>query len=346
MISHPDDKYEQEADRVADGVMRLLEPSPPRQGVEAEKELLPSEPLVQRRAIADCGGSEVPPMMHEVLRSPGQPLEPQPRAFMESRFGHDFSHVRIHTDSQAAETAYSVNARAFTIGRDVVFGAGEYAPGTLSGNKLLAHELVHVLQQGGGGRTAISGGKTPPIITPRLTHRPILSRMQITRVDEDVPICGGHDVTWRLTLNNPAPCDGFMVQHVRMYERKNECPNPPPEQLFKKPADECWEAHWKVHAGDREDKDNTDTFGDRASLDSSGRRAVTGLIRFFCESTTGDLNELWTTKHSTCGSPATTTEPSWWRRGRAIDAGTHWVAIIWKCCGEGGLGWSKQVAKP
>ncbi len=91
--------------------------------------------------------SFVPPVVHEVLRSPGQPLDPATRAFMEPRFGHDFSRVRVHTDAKAAESARAVDALAYTLGRDVVFGAGQYAPGSPTGQRLMAHELAHTLQQ-------------------------------------------------------------------------------------------------------------------------------------------------------------------------------------------------------
>jgi hypothetical protein len=89
-----------------------------------------------------------PAIVHEVLRSPGQPLDAQTRAFMEPRFGHDFSKVRIHTDARAAESAQAVSAHAYTAGRDVVFGRGQYSPSTQAGRILLAHELTHVVQQG------------------------------------------------------------------------------------------------------------------------------------------------------------------------------------------------------
>lgn len=113
-----------------------------------EKETL----KLQRQAVGEQGGFEVPPLVHEVLRSPGQPLDEQTRAFMEPRFGHDFSRVRVHTDDKAAESARAVSARAYTVGRYVVMGQGEYAPGTDVGRRLLAHELVHVVQQSGGER--------------------------------------------------------------------------------------------------------------------------------------------------------------------------------------------------
>jgi hypothetical protein len=89
----------------------------------------------------------VPPVVQDVLASPGQPLGPEARTFMEPRFGHDFSQVRVHTDAEAAKSARAVSALAYTVGQDVVFGAGQYAPGTHNGSALLAHELVHTLQQ-------------------------------------------------------------------------------------------------------------------------------------------------------------------------------------------------------
>ena len=82
-----------------------------------------------------------------ILQGGGQPLPQSERAFFEPRFGHDFSQVRVHTDSQAAETASAVNARAFTLGRNIVFGAGQYQPRGSEGRHLLAHELTHVVQQ-------------------------------------------------------------------------------------------------------------------------------------------------------------------------------------------------------
>ena len=82
------------------------------------------------------------------LGSPGRSLDPATRAAMEPRFGHDFSHVRIHTDRQAETSARAVNANAYTVGRDIVFGRDQYSPGSSEGRHLLAHELSHVVQQG------------------------------------------------------------------------------------------------------------------------------------------------------------------------------------------------------
>jgi hypothetical protein len=91
----------------------------------------------------------VPPIVQEVLRSSGQPLDAETRSFMEPRFGHDFSQVRVHADPRAATSARAVNALAYTVGQHLVFGAGHYAPDTTEGRRMVAHELAHVVQQEG-----------------------------------------------------------------------------------------------------------------------------------------------------------------------------------------------------
>jgi hypothetical protein len=98
----------------------------------------------------------LPSSANDVLASPGQPLDAATRALMESRFGHDFSRVRIHTDARATDAARSVHALAYTVGNDVVFGAGHYTPQMTAGQKLIAHELAHVIQQ-----TSTSGHLRP-----------------------------------------------------------------------------------------------------------------------------------------------------------------------------------------
>lgn len=87
------------------------------------------------------------PAAAPVVQASGAPLEHGTREFMERRFGHDFSRVRVHTDSTAASSAKLANAEAYTVGANVVFGSGQYAPGSPSGRELLAHELAHVVQQ-------------------------------------------------------------------------------------------------------------------------------------------------------------------------------------------------------
>ena len=147
-IGSPNDAYEREADRVAEQVMRMPEPNVQRKCAECEEH----EKKTLRRSENGIGPEHeaAPPIVHDVLGGSGRPLDPSVRSFMEPRFGHDFSNVRIHTDERAAESARSINAFAYTAGRDVVFGAGQYQPGSQSGRRLIAHELQHVRQQGGG----------------------------------------------------------------------------------------------------------------------------------------------------------------------------------------------------
>jgi Domain of unknown function (DUF4157) len=106
---------------------------------------------LQRKAAASQSagpfGAVVPPIVHDVLRSSGKPLDADTRAFMEPRFRYDFSQVRVLADSAAGSAAQAIHARAYTHGHNIVFGAGEYSPATAEGKKLLAHELTHVVQQ-------------------------------------------------------------------------------------------------------------------------------------------------------------------------------------------------------
>lgn len=121
-------------------------------GGECEECRQKREVVMQRAAVSATPVNEngVPPIVHEVLSSPGQSLDAGTRAFMEPRFGYDFSQVRVHTDARAAESARAVNALAYTVGRDVVFGTGQYRPEASEGKRLMAHELTHTIQQDSG----------------------------------------------------------------------------------------------------------------------------------------------------------------------------------------------------
>lgn len=170
-ISTPGDQYEQEADRVAEQVMQMSAPHDATRGSAPAHHL---NPLLQRKCEA-CEDEQqgaarpeeetlqpkeltgrVPHITPEVqsqinqLRSGGQPLPQHVRAFFEPRFGHDFSQVRIHADGPAVESARKVSALAYTVGQDIVLGAGQTSYETPGGMRLLAHELTHVMQQGGG----------------------------------------------------------------------------------------------------------------------------------------------------------------------------------------------------
>ena len=117
---------------------------------------------VQRRRGNHTEPGSVPPIVHEVLRSAGQPLDAATRAYFEPRFGHDFSKVRIHAGDQAAESAYAINARAYTVGQHLILGAERPTLHSTEGRKLLAHELTHVVQQKGSPETNASQLKIGP----------------------------------------------------------------------------------------------------------------------------------------------------------------------------------------
>ena len=106
--------------------------------------------IFQPKQAHDTPGMTAPPVVDEVLRSPGMPIEPSTREFMESRFGHDFGDVRLHTGPKAAESARAVDALAYTVGSDVVFGEGQQSLQGDAGREVLAHELTHVVQQSTG----------------------------------------------------------------------------------------------------------------------------------------------------------------------------------------------------
>jgi Domain of unknown function (DUF4157)/OmpA family/Lysine-specific metallo-endopeptidase len=160
-INTPGDIHEQEADAMADRVMRMSGPG-------ATAQFSGDAPPRVQRKCSGCSKKDDDEKVHaketpgatprmttdaasriESLRGGGEPMSRGLREYFEPRFGHDFSNVRVHTGGRAAESARSINALAYTIGSDVVFGSGQYSPGTQSGMRLMAHELTHVIQQGG-----------------------------------------------------------------------------------------------------------------------------------------------------------------------------------------------------
>jgi hypothetical protein len=138
-ISAPGDRYEQQADRVADQVLA----APARNGVGK------AVPRIERFSAQPNGRTNATGV-DRVLAEPGTPLQPAIRHDMEQRFGRDFSQVRVHSDSGAGQSARDMDARAYTVGADIVFGAGRFAPETGEGRRLIAHELTHVVQQRDG----------------------------------------------------------------------------------------------------------------------------------------------------------------------------------------------------
>lgn len=213
-IGEPQDQFEREADRVADEIVaggspkfdwslsKMTMAAPLRRKCSCgesdgasgkcdeckEKE---EKTTLQRKAAGPRDADVAPPIVHEVLNSPGQPLDKATRDFFEPQFGHDFSKVRVHADSRAHESARAVNALAYTVGNDLVFGAGQLAPGTNTGMRLLAHELVHVAQQGDGfaQEKFKAGSPDAPVDTSPSAHEPTHvvngSELRLRRTPDD-----------------------------------------------------------------------------------------------------------------------------------------------------------------
>ena len=138
---------------------------------DVKKEKKDEETLSRKESAPGASVGAVPPVVHGVLKSPGQSLDGATQNFFAARLGHDFRHVRVHTDRRAADSARAVNALAYTVGRDIVFGAGQFRPDTSAGKRLLAHELTHVLQQDPKLRRlcdkALVGARPAPVFFPK-----------------------------------------------------------------------------------------------------------------------------------------------------------------------------------
>jgi hypothetical protein len=158
-IGAVDDPLEHEADAVAEQVMRAPDPAsgPVETRLSRKCDTCEAEEKVQAKPAAHHHDSddEAPAAVDEALRQPGRPLDEPTRAMFEAKLDTDLSGVRVHTGLAADKSARSVNAVGYTVGQDVVFADGRYAPGSHDGQRLLAHELAHVVQQGGGEKPKV-----------------------------------------------------------------------------------------------------------------------------------------------------------------------------------------------
>lgn len=154
-IGPVDDPAEHEANEVAARVM----------GAPANNQALYQKGTSQHNAPTNVSG-----IVEHVVHSHGHPLDPATTSFFESRFGHNFGHVRVHTGSEAADSARSINALAYTAGSDIVFAHGRYAPHTDHGKHLLAHELAHTIQQ--SSRASMTIRRSPDLggLTVSVAH--------------------------------------------------------------------------------------------------------------------------------------------------------------------------------
>jgi outer membrane protein OmpA-like peptidoglycan-associated protein len=214
-ISQPSDALEQEADQIAEQVMRMsvhelsistatTQLSRKCAACEDEDARAPWTNQAETAAVSEVHG-----LIHDVLRSPGHPLDAGTRAFFEPRFGRDFGQVRVHADGEAAKGARAVQARAYTVGRDIAFAAGQYSPETSEGKRLLAHELTHVVQQGGAGPQPVQSEGSEPATTFQRTVEQASSKVSgmIQRAGDPAAIPTGFTCPTDLTLGRPAGTD-------------------------------------------------------------------------------------------------------------------------------------------
>jgi outer membrane protein OmpA-like peptidoglycan-associated protein len=193
VVSHPGDIYEHEADRVADEIMRMpdgLAPRVSRGGTNIQRKCAACS--TGKGICPACAEEEKKPVQRKAERQsettnpsvpdnflqdvgPGQPLNLATRAFFEARLGHDLGGVRVHADRKAASLSESLAARAFTAGNHIWFGAGEYAPHSHRGKRLLAHELVHTVQQRSGPHRV---QRTPVVTNCEAAERANIIRAQ------------------------------------------------------------------------------------------------------------------------------------------------------------------------
>jgi hypothetical protein len=229
-ISKPGDRYEHEADRVAEQVMRMEEPCPlcheedggmlqamPVAGqitplvqrqAGPEEEEKKEEETVQTKRIEGVSNDLSPILDAQVrsLKGRGHPLPGSVRGFFEPRFGCDFGHVRLHTDPEAAAMARALNAQAFTVGREVVLGSGRSSMQTEGGKRLLAHELTHVVQQGGGSSRPVRVSRCAQMVSRQISVHPAsstVSRIDTSKTSDQIGVlAAGGGVAYGLTRHH------------------------------------------------------------------------------------------------------------------------------------------------
>lgn len=300
------DTYEDEADRAASAIAG----TPSADTVHT----ISAESGLGGHADANVGG----------LRGSGEPLSPAMRAFFEPKFRFDFSNVRIHHDEAAARVTRSLGAHAVTLGNEIAFNAGEYAPESARGKHVLAHELTHVVQQRSIG--------------PR-TQCLSIERHAFAKGE-----CGSRIVEWVFSLSKAASADGYIVQHVVMGQTSNSCSGADTVS----PVKEFWEA-WPVIEGDTVDwttlrDGSTDGSSLQSYPNSKGTQNSSGTVKFFLKSVTGDLGDYdeapadpkspWGPgKVATSGYlPSTAGEPKWWSGSAEEGPASRLAASSWDCC--------------
>ncbi len=294
-LGQPNDKYENEADRVAEQVMRM--PASQSSSIDGTSPGVgDSNSGTIQRACAACASDEeliqiktnghvtpeVTPAIGadiQLLQSGGQPLSRSERSFFEPRIGANFSNVRVHNYTKANNVARSINARAFTHGHNVVFGAGEYSPNTASGKKLLAHELTHVVQQSGesasvsmnrNSGSTISNVVNSNIVSPKLFEFSQGGSCTECAMEAELPVNGG----------TPADVHGEEVVEL-VTGGSSKCNLSGDSQVITNNNDECsrscTQEHEENHVANRSsccEQARTAYHAARDSGDAAARRQV------------------------------------------------------------------------
>ncbi|ABF40145.1 hypothetical protein Acid345_1142 [Candidatus Koribacter versatilis Ellin345] len=264
-VGEVDDPLEAEADRTADAVMKSPSPAPPTSPAAHSSEQKKCEcggtcekcrgqqqpePVKLQRKPAAAGSlrlAAAPPIVHEVLRSAGQPLDPQTRSFFEPRFGYDFSRIRVHRDAQAAESAEALHAKAYTVGRDIVFSGRAPSSDGPEARTLMAHELTHVVQQNVGSvvlrrspdkrwKTDVSAAKyRGQVMSARIRRHGKLSQEAREKVNSELAFFEGAAKDAYLKEVKPALHE---VVEIEMPEMNMARPIHPPKPMTLMPLNE------------------------------------------------------------------------------------------------------------
>jgi hypothetical protein len=316
---------------------------------------------VQRRAAGSAGPAVAPPIVHEVLRSSGRPLDAATRAFFEPRFGHDFSKVRLHTDGRAAESARAVNALAYTVGQDIAFGEGQYAPLAAEGRRLLAHELTHIVQRGGetpassplqigapGSASEREADQAAQSIgegnrySPKPAPGPVLARQSPPApAPTSAPVVAAMEdwgpetrrscdtiLRWRVRWSTTGR-DGFIVQEINRARHMFPCTKGKARtgqevKLAGDPPGHFWEA-WKVAADGSMTPSNDDTWILTALPNTEGDWNISGKAYW---SPTLDPNAGFAIQKWDPGQLATLKQP----QGLGSAQVTRAKQGTWNCC--------------
>ena len=347
-VGSANDSLEHEADSMANQVTRV----PQNTFIQRKCDDCEKEEKLQKKSgfvtpttvkAKSIDNATVPESIaHEIKMSSGSgsKIDQQTNNFMSQRFGHSFNDVTIHSDTRAAKLSNDLHAKAFTVGKDIYFNQNQYDPASEEGRHLLAHELTHTIQQGSNAKR--------------------IQKLDLSLHSFIKGPCGERNVQWIFALSNPAPEDGYIVQHIRSLETKAACPSDISYTELT-PKLEFWEA-WKVKKGDKLDWTTvrdawTDGSTRPSSPSTSGTQTSLGTVKFFTRAVTGDLgdfgvapvgNTAWGPgKVPTSGAlPSTPTEPSWFKGSATEGPSNRWASSWWNCCGETSKHFSKVDSKP